>query len=192
MMVTLKLKKLIEQLPESLARPVVWVPFWMRLGSFYVNSTREIAHAQVANESDLSSLTFRKLQSIVRYAYAQVPFYRERYRLAGFDPADLREPSDWQHVPRIAKSDLQQIPLCDRTGSDAGALSSNTGGTSGQPLEFLLERHAFAREWAHMHWIWKAHGYQPHHLKLTFRGKHFDRRMPLRFNAVHNEYIVNG
>src|SRR5690606_25906035 len=68
----------------------------------------------------------------------------------------------------------------------------NTGGTSGQPLEFLLDNRAFAREWAHMHYIWKARGYNTRHLKLTFRGKHFDPGIPVRYNAVHNEYVVNA
>lgn len=43
-----------------------------------------------------------------------------------------------------------------------------------------------------MHHIWKAHGYRQEHLKLTFRGKHFDGGEVLRYNAVHNEYVVNA
>ena len=41
----------------------------------------------------------------------------------------------------------------------AKGMKINTGGTSGQPLEFYLDHQAFAREWAHMHHLWQAHGY---------------------------------
>ncbi|WP_440997939.1 hypothetical protein [Arhodomonas sp. SL1] len=43
-----------------------------------------------------------------------------------------------------------------------------------------------------MHWIWRAQGYRPRHLKLTLRGKHFSDGGAIRYNAVHNEYLVNA
>jgi len=100
--------------------------------------------------------------------------------------------NDWDLLPIVTKEDMQGVPLDARCARNAKGLKINTGGTSGQPLEFYLDDQAFAREWAHMHHVWKAHGYRPQHLKLTFRGKHFDRARPLRYNAVHNEYVVNA
>src|SRR5690606_13395056 len=106
--------------------------------------------------------------------------YRDFYRKGGFKPSSITSLLDWQEIPIVTKQDLQLIALNDRIISGRKGMKINTGGTSGQPLEFYLENRAFAREWAHMHYIWKAHGYDAKHLKLTFRGKHFDSSTPIR------------
>jgi phenylacetate-CoA ligase len=87
---------------------------------------------------------------------------------------------------------MQSAPLGARIARGAKGQKINTGGTSGEPLEFLVGNDAFAREWAHMHHVWKARGYRPWHLKLTLRGKHFGRDEVLRYNAVHNELVANA
>jgi phenylacetate-CoA ligase len=73
----------------------------------------------------------------------------------------------------------------------AGRMKINTGGTSGQPLEFYIDSKAFAREWAHMHHIWASLGYRQTNLKLTFRGKNLGNK-PIQYNPVHNECLVNA
>jgi len=187
-----KLKGLAENLPESIGRSLANVPFVLRLGPAYRRMQRAINHAERSEPVLLSEQRFDQLRSLVGYAYERVEFYREFYRRNGFSPRDLRAWSDWERVPVVTKADMQGVPLEARCVLDGKGMKINTGGTSGQPLEFYLDSQAFAREWAHMHHVWKAHGYRPQHLKLTFRGKHFDRAQPLRYNAVHNEYVVNA
>jgi phenylacetate-CoA ligase len=80
----------------------------------------------------------------------------------------------------------------DRCVTRERGMKINTGGTSGQPLEFLLDGQMLGREWAHMHFIWASRGYRTTHRKLTLRGKHFDASQVLRFNAVSNEYVANS
>ncbi len=58
-------------------------------------------------------------------------------------------------------------------------------------MEFLVDSEAFAREWGHMHWIWKRRGYRHTDLKLTLRGKNLGNSL-VRYNAGHNEFIVNS
>lgn len=183
---------MVEELPEGLSRPLAGVPFSLRLGMGYSRAARQIRHADTCESSQRLATSFQQLRAIVQYAYDKVPYYRERYQSAGFSPADLRDPVDWERIPVITKDDLQSISFAERCNLGVRGIRVNTGGTSGQPLEFLLDDQAFAREWAHMHYIWRARGYDPSHLKLTFRGKHYDPCIPFRYNAVHNEYIVNS
>jgi phenylacetate-CoA ligase len=192
MPILLRLKQLAENVPEGLGRPLSNVPFTLRLGPTYWRSYKLIAKSIHSVPAVELKEQFEKLCDLVRFASSNIPFYRDFYHKAGFSADQLKTWDDWQQVPVITKSDLQGVALADRSLHDKKGLKINTGGTSGQPLDFYLDRQAFAREWAHMHYIWKARGYQPQHLKLTFRGKHFDTAKPLRYNAVHNEYVVNA
>lgn len=187
-----RVKNAVEFLPASVGLPLAYVPFWMRLGPAYLASKRRIAGAEAGNIETLERARFVSLVGLVEKAIEEVEFYREHYRAKGFAVSDLRTWEDWARVPLVTKADLQSVPLEARVARGAKGMKINTGGTSGQPLEFLLDRQAFAREWAHMHRLWFARGYRPQHLKLTFRGKHFDQEEPLRYNAVHNEFVVNA
>lgn len=186
------LKHLVEEIPESVGRPLAHVPFTFRLGPGYAQSVRSIRSAERTAPGAADSQRLVQLRSLLQHAVDEVEFYREFYRGEGFSPSDLQSWDDWASVPVVSKAVLQTVPIERRTARGAKGLRINTGGTSGQPLEFLLDQRAFAREWAHMHHIWKARGYRQQHLKLTLRGKHFDRARALRYNAVHNEYVVNA
>ena len=186
------IKKIAEILPSYIGRPLAFVPFTFRLGVRYMSSVNEIRKEERQNYTFAEANILIRLRFLVTTAYNEVEFYHELYRKNGFSPSDLRNLSDWNHIPVVTKSMLQGVPLVTRCSKRAKGLKVNTGGTSGQPLVFFLEKNAFSREWAHMHFIWKANGYSIKHVKLTLRGKHFDSGQPLRYNAVHNEYIVNA
>ena len=49
----------------------------------------------------------------------------------------------------------------------------NTGGTTGAPFCFYIDKNAFAREWAHMHYIWELKGYNYKDLKSNIKRKRF-------------------
>lgn len=186
------LKKALKSIPEPLARPLAYIPFSLRLGFAYKRAVTSIYEAEIADASTLDAARLIQLRSILSDAVKNVAFYRDFYRSKGFSPNDLRTLADWDHVPVISKSDLQGVPLVHRCARGATGAVSNTGGTSGRPLEFLLDKEAVAREWAHMHHIWRARGYRPEHLKLRFTGKYFDGIAPLHYHPMHNEYIVNA
>lgn len=186
------LKASVETLPEPVGRVLARVPFAARLGPQYVLTRRAIARAErpgLGNHD--ADRRWRRLCAIVAHAEAHSPFYRAFYRRHGFSAADLRSPHDWHAVPIVTRADLQTVSL-DQRITRAGGIRLNTGGTSGDPLDFMVESRAFAREWAHMHAIWMARGYHWRDVKITLRGKHFDPSQPLRFNAVHNEFVANA
>lgn len=185
-------KDRVEKLPVGLGTLLARTPFTLRLGLGYARAVWAIRSQEEGDRNQFEAEQFARLRALVRAAYDSIEFYRGHYQKAGFLPDHLRSLEDWQRVPVVTKADLQGVPLEARTSPTGGGTKINTGGTSGQPLEFYLDDKAFAREWAHMHYIWKARGYRQEHLKITFRGKHFSLQESLRYNAVHNEYVVNA
>lgn len=190
--IRLELKRWVEHLPEHVSRPLSRVPFSLRFGRTYARSCQDLLRVERLSSDEREALAVKRLKKILTYAYERVPFYQEHYIKQGFHPDHFRELNDWDKVPIVSKENMRSVLIAGRVVNTVRGMQINTGGTSGQPLEFLVDAQAFAREWAHMHHIWSAHGYRPSHLKLTFRGKHFNRAEVLRYNAVHNEYIVNS
>ena len=186
------LKKIAENIPPSVGRPMSTIPYTVRLGLPYLQVSKSIKTNDISSQDQVSRRLFYHCVKIVKFAEANIEFYKNFYKAHGFNSEQLKKWDDWQRVPIVTKSDMQSLNLIERSAPNMTGFKINTGGTSGQPLEFYLDKYAFAREWAHMHYIWKSKGYKPTHLKLTFRGKHFNTKLPLRYNAVHNEYVVNS
>lgn len=184
------LKNKAEQLPPSLGIPLSHVPFAFRLGATYTLQSKAAANFESLSVESARIEIERRLKHILVRAESDVDYYREAFSKAGVSSSDFRRLEDLRHFPIITKTDLANVPIERRLGSNG--ITTNTGGTSGQPLDFHIDKAAFAREWAHMHKIWYARGYRKEHLKVTLRGKHFRDGEPLRYNAVHNEFVVNS
>lgn len=184
------LKGAAKHIPEPIGRLLAPVPYSWRLGPKYTFTRREIQNYSVLKENEQRQYIFRRVRRIVEHAYEKVPFYRTYYEDHGFSPADLQGFDDIRQIPIVRKADLRDWPLNARSHSEMDRMRRNTGGTSGSPLHFYVDRNAFAREWAHMHEVWESFGYERTNLKLTIRGHNIGARA-YTYNAVHNEYIVN-
>lgn len=187
-----RLKTVVESLPESVGRCLSRTPFVLRLGPEYARMRRDIQRTERIVGEQCERTLFLQLRRLLETAFTKVEFYREFYAARGFALEDFRSVSDWERVPIVTKADMQPFPLRARSVPSAPGLKVYTGGTSGQPLDFLVDNRAWAREWAHMHHLWMRRGYRPQHVKLTLRGRHYKHPQALRYNAVHNEYLANS
>ncbi len=55
----------------------------------------------------LEAIQLRRLQTTVERVYANVPFYREKFKQAGVTPSDLRSLKDLRRLPFTTKQDLR-------------------------------------------------------------------------------------
>lgn len=180
------------RLAEHWAGLLSSVPAFVRIGPGYLRMGRDIVAAERATPEATQRELLGRLQALLEHAYGRVPFYRDFYDSHGFSPRDLRTLNNWNQVPVVTKQDLQAYSLEARTARGLSGRPANTGGTSGEPLAFLLENDSVSVEWAHMHAIWTARGYRASQMKLRFGGTYFADGEPLRYHPRHNEYIVNA
>lgn len=102
----------------------------------------------------------RLKQTLVR-ANEGIPFYRERFRRAGFNPArDLQSVSDLARVPVLTKDDVRANweQMIDRRFL-LGSVLANTSGTTGQPMSMRLNEGYIAFDYACMFRHWAKAGY---------------------------------
>jgi phenylacetate-CoA ligase len=55
---------------------------------------------------ELRHVQLTKLQAIVRHAYDEVPFYRQRFDMIGMRPEDIRDLADIERIPPTTKDDI--------------------------------------------------------------------------------------
>lgn len=103
-------------------------------------------------------LQLRKLRALLTHAQQHIPFYRERFAVAGFEPQDLNEVKDLSHLPLLSKADIREnLDRMVWPDCPGGLHRYNTGGSSGEPLVFYFDRRrqswdAAARALTHRWW----------------------------------------
>jgi phenylacetate-CoA ligase len=166
-------KENLTDLPYGVGALLAKVPYSLRPGiaKLYRSRRRELRELEAASTTARREFVFRRVKQVAEFAYENVPFYRDKYRAAGVYPSSFTSFADIASLPIVDKSELQAVPLEDRSSTRRGRSLVNTGGSSGEPLEFFIEPTSIPHEWAHMHEIWSRVGYRQSDLRLVFGGR---------------------
>lgn len=102
---------------------------------------RTLARRQFRSVEDVRAYQLERLRSLVRYAAAHVPFYRERFRGVGVRPDDIRSLEDYSRIPILTREDvLTQLPdLWSREFLRDDLLLMGTGGSTGVPMNYYKD-----------------------------------------------------
>ncbi len=121
-----------------------------------VKEFKRLEQSQWQSSSDIASIQSQRLQAFIQSIYQHVPYYRELFKKLSLTPADIRTAADLTKLPFLTK-DVIRNHFEHFKADNAGPLKRfNTGGSSGQPLVFLLgnERvsHDVAAKWRATRW----------------------------------------
>ena len=87
---------------------------------------------------------------------SQVPYYRDIFSSVGFHPADISSVADLQQLPFLTKSAIRANFAKLKHAQAQGLARFNTGGSSGEPLIFLIGKkrvsHDVAAKWRATRW----------------------------------------
>ncbi|WJG10451.1 AMP-binding protein [Aliiglaciecola sp. LCG003] len=117
---------------------------------------KSLEASQWLDRETLKNNQAQRLQDFIQKIYQHVPYYRQLFDGLGLSPDDIQTPADLVKLPFLDKNTISDN--FEQLKSDiAGELSRfNTGGSSGQPLIFLLgnERvsHDVAEKWRATRW----------------------------------------
>lgn len=179
------IKNQLKHVPSTIGVKLSFIDFKYRLGRPYSR------YKNIANTTTSKEEIFNSFYDLVRHSEENVAFYKSFYKQNNFSYRDLKNFSDIKDVPIVHKADLLEFSLNNRVSPGINGIKTNTGGTTGQLLELILDPEAYAREWAYIHNIWDKLEYKPSSIKLSFRGLNL-KGCPLKYDFIHNDFLVNA
>ena len=105
---------------------------------------------------------FDRLKKTLIQAGEGIPFYRERFRKAGFDPRkDFGKVEDLAQLPVLTKAEVRahHEEMIDRRFLRMSVVA-NTSGTTGEPMTMRLGLGYIALDYACMYRFWAQAGYR--------------------------------
>ena len=179
---------------KSILRPLYRsIPMSLRLSKQYKSVHDFYNEAQWWSLDRISQWQLMKLQSIVKYAYDNVPGYRQIYKEAGVHPQDIRSLEDISILPFTTKS-LLRDNLKDFTSSAIPRkrmFYSTTGGSTGIPFGFYSTRDNESIENAFMHNAWEQTGWKIDDRGVILRGAYVGSEDSLFSKIERNRYALS-
>lgn len=100
-----------------------------------------LERTQWHDAESLAARQWRELAALLEYAREQVPFYRDWFAAGHASPAEICAARDLSPLPIVGKAELMADPERYRAGRPpAGSFAKATGGSTGRPLRFLMDR----------------------------------------------------
>lgn len=103
-----------------------------------------------------------RLREMCQLAYSSTDYYRRIFREIGFEPGDLKSLDAFSSLPTIDKETVREHLRFMRVQSAQSAAVDYvaTGGSSGEPLRFLIGSDRSATEYGYLIASWERAGYR--------------------------------
>lgn len=129
----------------------------------------------------INEYQFEQLKKIITYSYTNVPYYKKLFDKIGFHPNDFKSISDLKKIPYLTKQIIRdnQDELISRSIPKKYIKKVRTGGTTGMPTEFLLDkRYSTLVEMVFLRHMWRRIGYQQHDRFVVLREDKVEKIVP--------------
>jgi len=117
----------------------------------YLHALQYFAHTKdiyTRSREELLADQWQRVQTIINYAYAHVPFYRGLWSRHSVTPADVQHPTDMGKIPIVTKAELRsaypESALSDQFESGEYQELS-TSGSTGEPFKFAKDKAAIGK-----------------------------------------------
>ncbi len=148
------------------------IPDRLKLGKEFADYSEHLLLNERLTREELDAMQLTKLREMIEHCAQQVPFYKSLFDRAGFKPAHLRTLADLAKIPPLTREDLraQFDELRAVNASQFEPELCASGGATGQPVKFLLDRKAIALEKACVRRHWLRSGYRDGEPSANLRG----------------------
>ncbi len=137
---------------------------------------------------DATSYREQKLLRFLKYATEHCPYYRDIFRQVGFSPKSL---SCFEDIPLLDKTIVRrfQKELTSDVINSLNFYAMNTGGSTGEPLEFPVSRIAGLIDKVHQEFVCREiMQYQPGDIIVAFDGS----SVPAKSLDAHRYWVVKS
>jgi len=115
--------------------------------------------SQWFSRKEFKNYQFERLKTIIEHAYKNVPYYRDVFDSLKLKPVDFRNLDDLKKIPVLDKKTIKANfkALTARNSQRFAPSIYKTSGTTGEPVEFYLDKSSkileFCYYWRHWSWV---------------------------------------
>jgi len=123
----------------------ILIPGYNRLrGRSYFRHRAFLEESQWWSPQRLREFQWKELQQLLKHAFENVPYYRQKYAGAGIALEDIRTWDDFARVPPLTRQEVNEhrAQLCAKNYSGK-LLPEATGGSSGTPTRFFITQESY-------------------------------------------------
>jgi len=176
-----KLKQSFTDTMESwLVRHIVF-PIWTKrdhpaFGRYY----REFQKSQFLTKKELDELQLIRLRKLLQHAHNNCPFYARRMDEAKLMPIQLKSLEELSRIRPLTKRDIQDYSseIEAREFPTEKKVRNQTGGSTGSPLQFFVDKDRFDSRMASTHRHNLFAGLRPGDWQVTLWGSRLDQVNP--------------
>lgn len=165
-------------------------------GKQFYTTMKNIYSLEYASKDQLNCFQLNKLKEVLRYAYEHTEYYRQLFQSISFDPYSFSNIEDIKNIPFLDKEIVRKYnkQLMNRNISSNKVKYVTTGGSTGEPLGFYLDKDISIKEWAFMTSQWSRIGYVPGDKRVIIRGyvTTEDTEKKYMYNFIRNELILSS
>lgn len=163
-------------------------PYWFRyiIGKIYYSIPRGIKYGDFYKKylQRINNFNLKQQDSLVdaqlRIATKEIPFYKNSNY------------TKLQDFPIVAKTTILDNFDKFYEKSNKFKLKANTGGSSGNPFEFYLEKgKSRPKEKAHFDWYWGQFGYKDGDKILMIRGESLPNNKLYEYEPIGNKLVIS-
>jgi phenylacetate-CoA ligase len=127
-----------------------------------VHEFRLLDQSQWKSQAELEELQIQRLRSLLIHAGEHVPYYRQLFAEAAFNPEHVKDVDTLKSLPVLSKQIIreQSTKLLADNAAQYQPRPHRSAGTTGQPIILQMDRKRHSVAWADMYRWWSAGGWQ--------------------------------
>jgi phenylacetate-CoA ligase len=140
-----------------------------------------------------------KLQTLIQFAYNHTEYYNQLFDCLNIDPNDIRSTEDLERLPILTKKDIidNYEKLIPDNVNEIKHKRSSTGGSTGDPLKYLLDYKSWSFSNAHtiLNWERTTYNYGNKFIALGSSSINVNKKKSLKHSLYYrfkNKISLNG
>jgi len=156
---------------------------------------RKMDKVDNATEEELLALQNKRLQALMQHCYANVPYYRRIFDERGLKPEDIQCREDLQKLPILTKQIVREHfeELKAKNIDNYKIIKSSTGGSTGEPMQYLRNILSWNMQWASSFRAWDWYGFHVGERMMTIGGNSLVKKTSLLSpKQIFDKYIMRN
>lgn len=158
----------------------------VRYGKVFWQTYNFLQKSQWWSKEKLEEYQMQQLETLLKHAYENVPYYRSVFDERRLKPKDIKDFNDLKKLPYLTKNAFKQHfnELVAKNIKLKNLPMSHTSGTTGKPLQFYESSSTSQKELAFIYHQWSRIGLEPNGSLTQLRGAIIDGNRPVEYDPI--------